>query len=318
MKISKTAVILGVVAIGAGVWAWRESWRRHEIDAARITLVRKQAAVVARSSSLEARKTAAAARTEESRNALRKSSADVRDGGRPAEAKKKAPTGADATSPWERAVRRDPVQQALEVAVMRARQTVQFRSLFRELGLSPAQQEMFLQNRVTWAERVADVQAATEAMELSDKDPAVVRMMEQAFQEFAAAQRALLGEAGLQRTTDFERSMPVREAVQDLAGATLAVGEPLTWQQAEKIAQVLVDDAKLTTHSASATPSDVNWERVDAQVRTILNDAQFAVFQTTEPKMEGVGARYMARLRNLIVQAQRAEAKAASAATTGR
>lgn len=287
-----------VIVLGAWGWAGHQRTLREHAEAALVGLEEKRDAVAVESAALEQRLAQAATAGGKLRTALAKP-ATV-----PAEA------GATANNPWERFMRRDPAMQAADLAVKRAREDVEFGPWLRKLGLSPEQEAQFFKNRMIHAERVADVQAAGEMKNLSDWDRTLQELIARANDDYASAQRALLGEDGFRRTKEFELTLPLRGVVRDLATATLAAGQPLTQEQAEGLAKAVVPEARLAKPDGTGGLADVDWRRVDGQARAILNDRQFAIFQTTEPKMEGWGARFMARLRRSIADAQQADAAA--------
>lgn len=299
---------VGLLVVGAAVVLWRERERTCEAEADRAALRWQRERLLARTRALEGRFAKAERETVTRKDLLEKAeaAAKAREQARPVTNR----ATASETDTWLRKIHRDPEVQALHLMAGRPRWAGNFEPLFRELGVTRAQAETFLANFERREAKDADLVAAVESLGLSEEDPAALRLHEEVRAEFEAAQRALLGEAGYQRSEEFERSTPARDAVRGLAGVAVDAGVPLTRLQAEQLAQVLIESAHPTRPEGWLMPKTMDWARVDERARTILSEAQFALFQTTEPSLDGQGSRFMGRVGRLIEQAQNAEATA--------
>ncbi len=208
---------LGLGVLGVAVVAWNAHQAARAATAACATAVRNEAALAAQAWSWRVRLARAECDAETAREELAKLTARAvaeEKAMAPAEAK---PTGAGTTDPWVRALRRDPVVQALQIATRRGRLEASYAPMFKRLGLTPERAEKFMSNVMALEERFADLSAAAEVKDLDDSDEAIARLRGQAMKECEVAQREVLGADDYQRVVDFQRTMPVRESVGGLA-----------------------------------------------------------------------------------------------------
>ncbi len=308
---------LVLAALGVAVVAWNASQAARAATEARAIAVRNEAALAAQAWSWRVRLARVECDAETAREELAELAARA-----VAEEKAMAPveaklTGASMTDPWVRALRRDPVVQALQIAARRGRLEASYAPMFKRLGLGPERAEKFMSNVMALEERFTDLNAAAEAKDLDDNDEAIARLRGRAMKECEVAQRELLGADDYQRVVDFMLTMPVRESVGGLAAVMTAAGVPMTAQQAEQLAEVIMRDGGPAMHDSRLPVSEVDWPQVDRSARAILSEAQLAIFQTTEPNTSVMNSRFAGRLERLIDQAREAEVKAASGAVGG-
>jgi len=321
----KTKIILFVVigcalvAVGAAGWARRENRMASEAVAAREWVVRAMAASEARQRACEERLARATSEAEALNNALAEAGAAAKAREKSvAPEPGKASDGSGVNGRWVRAIRSNPTVQALTVAAARWRFETQYAPLCRSLGLTPEQREKFYGNLMALEATITDVQAGADAQDISDLDEMVGRLTVQAHREFEAAQCELLGEENYRRTQEFAGATVAREMVRGLAKVATATGVPLSLPQAEALVPLLRGTTKARDDEV-AHFQDLDWTRVDAQVRAVLTDEQFVLFRTTEPPTRFSVSRFHVPLERLIDRAREADAAATSGATgTGR
>jgi hypothetical protein len=311
---TRLAVVIGAVltVVGAIGWAWRENRLAGEAAEARAAVVRTTVAGEARQRALEAR----SARAADEAEALKKTLAQLATAAKAQEksaatSQGNAAAGAGVNGRWVRAIRSDPTVQALEVAASRWRFETQYAPLCRSLGLTPAQQEEFYGNLMVWEAKIADMKAAADAQEISDLDERVARLTMEAQRECEAAQRELLGEENFRRAQEFAAASVARQLVGGLAKVATAAGVPLSLQQAEALVPLL-RGSPAAREDEIAHFRDLDWARIDTQVRAVLTDEQFVLYRTTEPVVRFPLSRFHVPLERLIDQARAADAAAAT------
>jgi hypothetical protein len=318
-KSARSAIVLaGLILIGGGAWGWREHNVAREANASRALVARNTAVLASQQRVIDARLTRATVEAEELNKTLAQFSAAAK-----AREKLVAPPsaktsdGVDVNGRWVRALRSDPTIQALQVARSRWRLETQFAPLCRNLGLTPAQQEKFYDNLMAWETKIADTQAAADAQDIADTDGTVAHLVAQISRECEAAQRELLGEEDYRRWREFAATSIVREMVGGLAKVCTAVGVPLSVQQAEALVPLIRGGTLPPRENQTANIKSLDWTRMDAAVRGVLTDEQFALFKTTEPSMRSAVTRFSTPLHELIDRAREADAAAAGSPRPG-
>jgi hypothetical protein len=200
----------------------------------------------------------------------------------------------------------DPKVQNLSFASMRVSLASKYAYLFRELGLSSAQSEKFLDITLKRVEQGVDLGAAVRAQGMSVDDPVVDKLGLQMRQECEAAQRELLGEAGFRQLQDYERTADMRELVRSTAGAATVADGPFTPQQAEQLIQVLANASSTYRSGGKASVQNTDWDAVEAPARAILSGGQYSFLQLSSRRLSR-------QADDLIGQARKAEAASAAA-----
>ena len=311
-------VLAGLILVGGGAWGWRENNVAREANASHALVARNTAVLASQQRVIDARLTRATVEAEELNKTLAQFSAAAK-----AREKLAAPTssktsdGVAVNGRWVRALRSDPTIQALQVARSRWRLETQFAQLCRNLGLTPAQQEKFYDNLMAWETKIADTQAAADAQDIADTDGSVVQLVAQISRECEAAQRELLGEEDYRQWREFAAASIVREMVGGLAKVCTAVGVPLSEKQAEALVPLLRGGTPPPRDNQTTNIESLNWTRMDAAVRAVLTDEQFALFKTTEPSIRSAVTRFSTPLHELIDRARKADADAAGSPRPG-
>jgi hypothetical protein len=200
----------------------------------------------------------------------------------------------------------DPKVQNLSFASMRVSLASKYAYLFRELGLSSAQSEKFLDITLKRVEQGVDLGAAVRAQGMSADDPVVDKLGLQMRQECETAQRELLGEAGFRQLQDYERTADMRELVRSTASAATVAGTPFTPPQAEQLIQVLANANDKYRSGGKASVQNTDWDAVEAPARALLSEAQYAFLQLSSRRLSR-------QADDLIGRARKADAASAAA-----
>jgi hypothetical protein len=293
----RTKIISLILALGAVIWGiqftLKERARRHESEQA----IAASASRRAESERVlrEAEQRARVASEEQTRLA-----AAV------AAARQKAAPAANAPRPnaapvfgaaLREAMLRDPQVQNLQLDVVQSKLAANYLPLAEQLKLSEEQVTRLLANLRRRGEQDMDLAAIMETQHLAPDDPAVAKLRQQAATDFAAAQAELLGEAGWRKFREYERAVPMRELVNELAGAMAISGAGINAAQGDALADLLAGASPNYRRGGTASRASVDWDQVLAQARTALTDPQFAVFRNGV-----IQSRNMDRMRELALR----------------
>jgi hypothetical protein len=212
---------------------------------------------------------------------------------------------ASAHADSHRAVQQIPALQALRLAAQRAAFEMDYASLFRALKLSPAQAAQFCDHLMRRAAAKSDLQAAAEAQRLPDQDTAVRELADRSEREYEEALLALLGEAGVRKAIEFERSLPVREGVATIASTATLAGVPFTPEQSEQMVRVVIAAAPRNPDD-TLDLREIDWGRVSEQARQFLSQAQWTIFTSVETDAL---APFSAQLDRAVERAQQSDRK---------
>jgi hypothetical protein len=136
----------------------------------------------------------------------------------------------------------------IDSEVLRAR--ARFERFFRESQLSPEQQDRFLKNLREFAEQKLDFLGAVRTYGYdpqtmpADKDSVAQmgRLEKQIPLDLQNNMRALLGDAGFQQYQQYTRALPIRNAVNDVAGRLYDTDTPLSAAQADQLTTILAQN----------------------------------------------------------------------------
>ena len=198
-------------------------------------------------------------------------------------------------------IQRNPHLQALYLAAQRAHLDQTYGPLFRTIHLSADQIAKFKDIMNDHDGQILDLEATAASQGLPTSDPAIVAFRQQADQQLQAAETILLGDSGYQQLQDYNRSLPVRTLVDNIAG-TLAFTAPLSAQQAEQLTQALAEASPSYQTGGNADWEAVDYAQVDQKAAAFLTAAQLATWEQAEP-MGGGASRWRAPLDHLLKQA---------------
>jgi hypothetical protein len=150
--------------------------------------------------------------------------------------------------------------------------------LLQRLRLSPEQRARFKEIMAAATARSVDIAAAMDAQLLSRNDPTIVALTKQSEMQTDTDLTALLGPPGLAVFKEYQRTIQVRGLMDGLA-VQLAGIEPLSAQQADRLAEVMAFASPAFRSGGQAVTADVDWPSVDEHAKSILSPAQFEIWR---------------------------------------
>jgi hypothetical protein len=195
-------------------------------------------------------------------------------------------------------LQRDPALQRLFLDAQRSEIDARYGPLARRLSLSEGQTERFFALLLRRAERDLDIENAAQGGRLDDGDTAVAELRRSADLDLRGALRELLGDEAYHSWGEFERTVPARQRVDDLAGRLALADLPLSAAQAESLTQVIANGNPRYRHGGVADAAmpdlagityepagtrlreDYDWPAVLMVAKKILGNGQFALFET--------------------------------------
>lgn len=283
------------LALGAG-------WLRFDLRAKRLEAERALAATEARRDQVNAdirraEKRTTAATEERDRAQAAAKAAATSSASKPAAGAVRTPPAGQPGAALRDALQNDPRLQNLQLAVSQAKLTATYQPLSDQLKLPEAQQAQFFAALRKRSEAEFDLRLTTEAQHLNDKDPVVLKLRQQAADEFRAAGTAALGEAGWRQLEAYERAVPMREFVNEVAGAMAINGVVLTAGQGDTLVDVLANASPAYRQGGTAIPRTIDWDMALGNARGVLTDAQFTLFRNGV-----IQGRNMDRIRELAAR----------------
>jgi RNA polymerase sigma factor (sigma-70 family) len=282
--IKTTAMVTGVIAVLATGTAIYEMQRGRQAEAALAAQGDEAGGLRARLRQLEKdlRDTSVRAQAAEaSAGGLRKETDRLR-------------SASAAAKPADTAARHEEVINRLVVSNPELRklyarqQTIRFRTrygpLYRTLGLTPAQVGEFERIRSDNVQAQSDIFREGLAQGLPKGDPIVQELIKQANTRQDDSLRALVGDDGVQQLQTYERTLPLRNVANTLAGNVYFTDTPLTPKQAEQLTQVVTES--MSKPAGSPTLGAINWEKVLVKAPAVLTPAQLETLATMVEQAE--------------------------------
>jgi len=125
---------------------------------------------------------------------------------------------------------------------------------------------------------------------------AAAALLQQNDASFQQAATALLGPAGYEQLQQYERQLPVRDAVDSLGNSVAATATPMNAEQAEQLTQILANASRTYQRGGVARPGEqINWDQAMPQAARILSPEQLAVLQAQIAPTQS-----MTQLRNAV------------------
>lgn len=295
MKTKSAMVVAALAMLAAAVVGWRAHLASRAAEAEGARLVAARAASEADLRRLQTRLDA----TVQSLAGLEQAVADAR-GAKPATPPAAGKSNPPAAVNPAEALARDPKLQALYISSRRANFESSYGPFFARQGLTPAQIETLSAAQGRWQEQDLDLQAVAREKKLPGTDPSIATLRQSYEDELRAAQRAVLGAEGMAAMEAYGRLSPVRDVAGNFAGAAAIGDVPLSGRQVEQLTEIMAGAAPRRGDRLDAT--QIDWDAVDAQARTILSPVQFALFQKIEP-IGGGQSRWMARFNKAFKEA---------------
>jgi hypothetical protein len=163
----------------------------------------------------------------------------------------------------------------------RAEVALQFAPLYRMLRLTPEQIAKFEANRIEFQQVTQEVWSAAVAKGVSVTNPSVVNMARDPSLALEKDLIALLGDSGHKQYTQFTRARSGLDAVNTLAGSLYHSDAPLTAQQGEQLAQMMMNHTVSvpTAPGSKAIRYETDWSAITARMQDVLTPPQAAIFE---------------------------------------
>lgn len=278
---SVVALIAAIVSIG-----WRESDRTREVLNALAECRRNNDELSTAVAQAEQR--LAAAEREVAAQQQRRQATEPANPAKPPAERKEG--GFDPVAHYRKSRERelDPKIQAVRLAAVQASDVMHYGTLFRRLGLSPDQIDQFSRIMLRHREQLWDLrdvldEAAAQGAVATEAEAAVAKLRAEARTECDSAQRALLGDGGYRELREYERTLPARRIVSDIAGTAVLADIPFSPQQAEQLTTILANASSDYREGKAATDRTIDWAAADAQARGVLSAEQWEFFRTVDP-----------------------------------
>lgn len=198
---------------------------------------------------------------------------------------------------------KDPKLQAMSIAAKRARFETVYGPLLRALRLTPVQVARLGEARAKFDELQQDMTMVMSDKGLGPRDPAVVRLRQQAADELRAAQLEILGVEGVSKLEAYEGTLPARAITERFAGAMAVADRPMTAEQAERLTQIMAEAGSLAPGTTRLDPASIQWATVDRRAAEVLSPEQFSLFKRIEP-IGGGASRWIAQFNRALQDAQ--------------
>lgn len=186
-----------------------------------------------------------------------------------------------------------------------------YQPLFTALRLSPEQSERFVAIGMKRAETMSDLEVLKEEKLFSGADSVAANYEAKIRADEDAAYRELLGPAGYQRFLEYNRTASAREIFSGLAAAGVLAGIPFPPAQLEQFVQTAANNF---TRPPVERPvfhwwSDdlIDWAKADAQLRPLMSEAQWQLFETHAPGGTTERSRFKNKFDGVLEKARAAE-----------
>jgi hypothetical protein len=206
------------------------------------------------------------------------------------------------------ATRDNPTVQHAEDDEHRAQLAWFYGDLFRRLHLSDGQAQQFIEREAKREAQFADLLAAARSLAVSVYDEAVITLNQKDTDAYLVAQRELLGDAGVEEMLRYDATMASRHLAMGFAGMVTLANEPLAPAQVERLADIIQAAAQPSPRGPYPRHFEIDWDRVDAEAKAMLNPTQAALFKSAEaPGIGRGGSRFIRQVNYTILAANRAE-----------
>lgn len=295
-----------VVAIAAWM-GWANAQRRHVANS-------ELAALAVRHAAAEAALRRAEARVAAARDGRTTSEGTVEVAARAglpvqvSRAASRRPAAREDFSRLIEATRNHPAVEVADHAAHRAQLAWTYAALFRQLGLTEAQAERFTDTLMLRIAQHRDLLMAARSLRISDYDSAVLKLDAAGNETYLAAQRELLGEAGVREMQNYDDTIYARSIAVGVAGMTAVANTPMTMAQVRQLTEIIVRATGPAPPGPFPARIDIDWGRVDAEARAVLTERQAEMFRTMEaPGIGRGGARFSVRMNHVIMETNRAD-----------
>ncbi|MEO6567604.1 MAG: sigma-70 family RNA polymerase sigma factor [Opitutaceae bacterium] len=192
-----------------------------------------------------------------------------------------------------------PEIQLLSLAVKRAQFSEDYGPLLQSRGLPPETTARLTEAFISREALAADLAAVARARQARRDDPELTAIRTNGEDQFGAIVIELLGPEALTEWREYERSLPARRYVQQLAGVAAVSGIPISQIQAEQLTTAIA-----RANSGYARGGKIDWGRqdwtaVDLGAEKILSPVQLRLAQSADPD----GRRWDGNLLKMVTSA---------------
>ena len=145
---------------------------------------------------------------------------------------------------------------------------------YRKMRLSAAQIEQFEKALLVREQAQIDQNAAARSQKLSISDPSLGKVANPGFEEAYAELRRVLGDDGLKRFSEYENAVGAQGETGGMLAASLYSEAPLTLDQAEMLAEMMVAHRHSEKIGSVTTFTGYKWDEIGAKVAEVLPEAQ--------------------------------------------
>jgi len=219
-----------------------------------------------------------------------------------------------AKTPWRDLVlAKSPELQARYLAVRRTDLASLYGPFFANAKFVPDQIARLQEIMNAAEERALDLKSVLRVNGWNDSDPAVATLRNQSDETLHTAERELLGPDSYQQLSEYERALPARTFVGNLATSSVFAGEPLSSAQVNQLTQILSEGNAVYRSGGSAagplpdfTPiilarqpaqEPIDSDQILARARLVLSPSQYIPFEAEIER-----PRTIVKLYNLMLQ----------------
>lgn len=188
---------------------------------------------------------------------------------------------AESEAPLSQAPLKDvdtPEQLNKRLHVLRAWMSLRYSRLYRKAGFSPEQVRQFETLLEDHYLRQLDIMATTRAEGLTSSDPAIVQMNKEEYARYSAAQTAALGSQLASAVNEDQRTAPVQEMADAVAGNTF-YSQPLGTGQADQLTQILANNSASYAKGGAAKANNIDMASALAQAQAVLSPEQLSALK---------------------------------------
>ena len=168
----------------------------------------------------------------------------------------------------------DPGFQEASVKKFLASVKFKYAPFYRKMGLSAAQIEQLEKALLTREQAQIDQNAAARSQKLSISDPSLGKVANPGFAEAYAELRRVLGDDGLKRFGEYEKAAGAQGEARSMLAASLYSEAPLTLEQAEMLAEIMVAHRHSEKIGSVTTFTGYRWDEIGEKVAEALPEAQ--------------------------------------------
>jgi hypothetical protein len=174
-----------------------------------------------------------------------------------------------------------PEFHALYLKALRANLDARYGPFFATNNISPEKRAAVVAALAQNAEALSDIMTAAQAKKLPPNDPAIQRLRAQAESALTEEITTALGADGFGQYQSFRRSLPSRNAVNDLVVHQFPTDAPLTLRQSNELTELLHQNPlqPVPTRNGITPVAPAKFEAVLSQARPLLSAPQFATFE---------------------------------------